>query len=167
MAQYPKKCDLKGRWDKWKYTCVSSMAHHLHRLLEVTSPNLTEHNCNKQTNKQKSLLQRISEFVIPERISCSLEDGPESVYIWHAQEDVITSDRDRERYSFQSMMASVVESTPNERVLNVYWYSNVIHVQVKRVVVVQIILHKQNNTCQFWCVININCVMNLQHSYVQ
>jgi len=92
-------------------------------------------------------------IVIPERISCSLEDGPESVNTWHAQEDVITSDRDRERYSFQSMMASVVESTPNERVLNVYWYSNVIHVQVNRVVVVQISLHKQNNTCQFWCVI--------------
>jgi len=65
------------------------------------------------------------------------------------------------------MMASVVESTPNERVLNVYWYSNVIHVQVNRVVVVQIILYKQNNTCQFWCVINIDCVMNLQHSYIQ
>ena len=75
---------------------------------------------------------------VPERTSCSLEDGPVRVNIRHAQEDVITSERDRERYSFQSMMASEVESTPNERVLNVYWYSNVIHVQVNRVAVVQI-----------------------------
>jgi hypothetical protein len=37
-------------------------------------------------------------------------------------------------------MASEVESTPSERVPNVYWYSNVIHVQVNRVVVVAVLV---------------------------